>query len=70
MYFFWSNQKLPGWEHARTVAWSNDMEGHARKCVKMLRVKQKDGAIVQIVESLLDDHHYKKEELEYAHNVS
>ena len=34
-----------------------------RKCVKMLRVgKQKDGTIVQIVDSLLDDHHYKKEE--------
>ena len=28
--------KLPGWEkpHAKTVAWSHDMEGHARKCVE------------------------------------
>ena len=28
--------KLPGWQntHAQTVAWSYDMEGHARKCVE------------------------------------
>ena len=27
------SDKLPGWEtlHAKTVAWSYDMEGHARK---------------------------------------
>ena len=27
--------KLPGWEksHAKTVAWSYEMEGHAKKCV-------------------------------------
>ena len=29
-------EQLPGWEkpHAKTVAWSYDMEGHARKCVE------------------------------------
>ena len=29
-------EKLPGWEksHAKTVAWSYDMEGHAQKCVE------------------------------------
>ena len=29
-------EKLPGWEkfHAKTVAWSYDIEGHAKKCVK------------------------------------
>ena len=28
-------EKLPGWEkhHAKTVAWSYDMEGHTKKCV-------------------------------------
>ena len=31
-----ATEKLPGWEkpHAKTVAWSKDMEGHARKCVE------------------------------------
>ena len=29
-------EKWPWWEkpHAQTVAWSNDMEGHAQKCVE------------------------------------
>ena len=28
-----ATEKLPGWEklHAETVAWSHDMEGHAKK---------------------------------------
>ena len=31
-----ATEKLPGWEkpHAKTVAWSHDMEGHARKCIE------------------------------------
>ena len=31
-----ATEKLPGWEksHAITIAWSCDMEGHAKKCVK------------------------------------
>ena len=31
-----ATEKLPGWEkrHAKTVASSCDMEGHARKCVE------------------------------------
>ena len=31
-----ATEKLPGWEkpHAKTVAWSYDMEGHAKKCVE------------------------------------
>ena len=34
-----ATEKLPGWEqlHAKTVAWSYDMEGHARKCVERCR---------------------------------
>ena len=29
-------EKLPGWQkpHAKTVAWSYDMEGHTQKCVE------------------------------------
>ena len=31
-----ATEKLPGWEkpHAKTVAWSYDLEGHAKKCVE------------------------------------
>ena len=31
-----ATEKLPGWRkpHAKTVAWSYDMEGHAQKCVE------------------------------------
>ena len=34
--FAGSTQKSPGWEkpHAKTVAWSYDMEWHAQKCVE------------------------------------
>ena len=37
-----ATEKLPGWDkfHAKTVAWSCDMEGHARKCVE----RQESGA--------------------------
>ena len=41
-------EKLPGWKkrHAKTVAWSNDMEGHAKQCVKRIG-KEKDRAVRQ-----------------------
>ena len=31
-----ATEKLLGWEksHAKTIDWSNDMEGHAKKCVE------------------------------------
>ena len=31
-----ATEKLPGWEklHAKTVTWTYDMEGHAKKCVE------------------------------------
>ena len=34
--FVGATEKLPGWEksHARTVAWSHHMEGHAQSCVE------------------------------------
>ena len=35
-FFAGATEKLQGWEkpHAKTVAWSYDMEGHAQKCVE------------------------------------
>ena len=52
--------------HAKTVAWSYDMEGHARKCVERYcelankRVEQ----FFKVSSLCLDDHPFKKEELE------
>ena len=51
-----ATEKVPGWEkpHAKTVAWSDGMEGHAQNCVERFRIdKREDGAIIQGFESLL-----------------
>ena len=47
--------KLPGWDkpRAKTSAWSYDMEGHARKCVKRYcEVAKKDRATFQGFQAL------------------
>ena len=50
-----ATEKLPGWEKPRTktVAWSYDMEGHARKCVERYSELAKNGAALQSFRSLL-----------------
>ena len=66
--------KLLGWEkpHAKTVAWSYDMEGHAPKCVERYcelaskRVEQ----LCKVSSPCLDDHQFKKEELESVGELS
>ena len=63
-----ATEKIPGWEepHAKTVAWSYDMEGHARTCVEghcepaNIEVEQ----VYKVSSPCLDDHNFKKEELE------
>ena len=78
---FWSRisagatEKLPRWEkpHAKTVAWSNDMEGHAKKVRGgMLPIgRQEDGAVAhEVATPCLDDHNFKKEELETVGELS
>ena len=73
--FCWSNsKKLPGWEkpHAKTVAWSCDMEGHAKKCVERYceLANIKTEKLFKISTPCLDDHHFKKEELESVGELS
>ena len=52
-----ATEKLPGWEkpHAKAVVWSQDMEGHAQKCVERNceLANNKDGAMVQSFNPLL-----------------
>ena len=69
-----ATQKMPGWEtpHAKSVAWSCDMEGHAQKCVeRYCELANKKTEQLHRVSSLcLDDHHFKKEELESFGDLS
>ena len=66
--------KLPGWEtpHAKTVAWSYDMEGHAQKCVERYceLANKKTEQLYKVSSPCLDDHHFKKEELESVGELS
>ena len=63
-----TTEKSPGCEqpHAKTIAWSYDMEGHAQKCVERYceLANKKTEQLYKVSSLCLDDHHFKKEELE------
>ena len=65
---------MPGWEkpHAKTVAWSYDREGHAQKCVEIHceLAKKKTEHLYKVSSPCLDDHNFKKEELETVGELS
>ena len=69
-----TEKKLQGWEkpHAKTDAWSHDMEGHAQKCLGRYceLVNKKTKQLYKVSSPCLDDHHFKKEELESVGEVS
>ena len=50
----------------KTVAWSYDMEGHVIMCVERYREleNKKTEQLDRVSTLCLDDHHFKKEELE------
>ena len=58
-------KNLPGWEkpHAKTVAWSYDLEGRAQKCVERCceLVNKKVEQLLKVTSPSLDDHNFKKE---------
>ena len=60
--------KLPRWQkpHEQTVAWSYDMEGHARKCVERYceLANKKVEQLYRVSSLCLDDLQFKHEELE------
>ena len=62
-----ATEKLLGREkpHAKIVAWSYDMEGHAKKCVERYCElgNKKTEQLYNVSTPCLDDH-FKKEELE------
>ena len=60
-------------ECAETVAWSNDLEGHARKCVERYceLANKKTEELYKVSSPCLDDHHhFKKEDLESVGELS
>ena len=67
-------KKLPGWEmlHAKTVAWSYDVEGHAQKCVERYcqLAKKKVEQLYRVSSPCSDDHQFKQEELESVGELS
>ena len=67
-------KKLPGREkaHAKTVALLYDMEAHAQKCVERFCewVNKKTKQSYQVSTPCLDDHNFKKEELEAVGELS
>ena len=68
-----ATRKLPGWEkpQAQTVAWSHDMEGHAQKCVeRYCELAKKVEQHYKVSHPCLDDHQFKKEELESVGELS
>ena len=69
-----ATEKLPGWDKPRpkTSAWSNDMEGHARKCEERYceLANKKTEQLFKVSSPCLDDHKIKKEELENKCDLS
>ena len=63
-----ATEKLPGWErpHGKTVAWSCDMEGHAKTCMERYceLANKKIEQLYNVSTPCLDDHNFVKEELD------
>ena len=73
-YFCWSNRKITGVRkfcHAKTVAWSYDMEGHAWKCVERCcqLANKKVEQLYKVPSPCLDNHRFKKEEHEICWRI-
>ena len=64
--------KLPYSENCRISSWSNDMEGHAKKCVeRCCELANRTTEQLHKVSTLcIDDHHYKEEELKSCGDLS
>ena len=69
-----ATEKIPGWEklHAKTVAWSHDMEGHSKNCAERYceLANKKTEQLHTDSPLCLDDHNFKKEELETVGDLS
>ena len=64
---------LLGWEgsHAKMIAWSYDMEGHAKKCVERYceLANKTTQQLYKVSTPCIDDHHFKEEEMKFVWNI-
>ena len=67
-----ATENLPCSENLSISSWSNDMEGHAKKCVEQIcELPNKTTQQLYIVSTpCLDDHHFKEEELKSVEELS
>ena len=59
-------------QHAQTVAWSYDMEGHAKKCgeIYCALANRTTEQLYKVSTPCMADHNFKKEELETVGELS
>ena len=67
-----ATDKLPCSEYLNNSSWSNDMEGHSKKCVERYcelanRMTQQ---LYKVSTPCIDDHHFKEEELKSVGELS
>ena len=65
-------EKLPYSQKLRISSWSNDIEGHAKKCVER-HCELANGTTQQLHKvstPCVDDHHFKEEELKSVGELS
>ena len=65
-------EKLPYSENFRISSWSNDMEGHAKKCMERYceLANKTTQQLYKVSTSCIDDHHFKKEEMKSVGELS
>ena len=65
-------EKLPYSENLRISSWSNDMEGHAKKCVERYceSANKTTQLLYKVSTPCTDDHHFKEEELKSVGELS
>ena len=61
-----ANEKLPCSVNLRISSWSNDMEGHAKKCVERYcdLANGTTRQFYKVYTPCIDDNHFKEEEME------
>ena len=67
-----ATEKLPCWENLYISSWSNDTEGHAKKCVERYckLANKTTQQLYRVSTPCLDDHHFKEEELKSVVELS
>ena len=65
-------RKLPYSENLRISLWSNDMEGHAKKCVERYceLANRTTQQLYKVSTPCIDDHHFKEEEMKSVGELS